>query len=136
MRLSDIRLKVRRRVRALDKNGAAKVDKWTDDHIDDYISMKTMDLYRRRSDAEESYGKVRLVLDENNPRVRQVHTNLWEYYVPSWVHTIQRVRELKTTDDPEGLRVRYSQGEDVGGWDWDQEHVLTVRSVERRELVL
>jgi len=129
MRLSRLREAVRRRVRQVGKTA-----KWSDDHIDDIIATKAMDLYRRRSDADSSYGKVRLQYDLNSPNVRQVHQYTYEYFVPSWVHTIQQVRELKGASDPDGLRWRYSQGEDLSGWEWDQERALRLRADSRKEI--
>ena len=131
MRLSRLRGAVRRRVRQVGKTA-----KWSDDHIDDIIATKAMDLYRRRSDADKSYGQVRIPITLSSTRVRQVHQYAWEYYVPSWVHTIQNVRELKGSTDPEGLRWRYTQGEDLAGWDWDGEHSLRLRADAQKEIVL
>lgn len=86
MRLSELMLAVRHRV---NDQGARPYH--SDKDIVFWLNRMQRDLFRKKADADESYGHQTIdFLASNTTLIQQVEINRWRYHMPSWVYKIHR----------------------------------------------
>jgi hypothetical protein len=97
MRLSELIQGVRHKV----NDAAGKYH--GDSDVAYWLNRHQRSLYRRKVDADGSYGLVYLDVDAGDTkRVRQVATDRWRYYLPAWAYRVGDVFD-PTSFDSGGL---------------------------------
>lgn len=90
MRLSELISAIRHRV----NDSAAKYH--TDADITAWVNLHARSLFRRRVEADTSYGNQRLVmLASDVSRIEQIYSDTWRYYTPGWCYKVRRVAFLE-----------------------------------------
>lgn len=85
MRLSELILGTRHKVNDLGKKYHSDQD------IVFWLNRMQRDLFRKKADADESYGQSFIdILGADTTRVQPVEINVWRYYMPSWVYRVHR----------------------------------------------
>lgn len=120
MRLSLLRSQVRYKIR----QPAGANSKWDNDVLDSHINTIVRDLYRRRTDADSSYGLVQLAIPSTSHRVEQVGDH-YRYHLPSYIHVVQGVR-LGTAELPGEVLGPLFEGSERRGYRFDSDLTIAL----------
>lgn len=95
------------RVALGDKPDATAQRTWSDAELVDIAYQVVASLFRDRVTANENYHNLQLLLPKTSSR--QIHANLHEYPLPSWLYTVTAVRASSLATD--------SIGRDIERWE-------------------
>lgn len=115
MRLSELIEAVRHRVNDADRKYN------TDPEITAWLNRHQRSLIRRKVEADLSYADQPVNISaSDSSRVEQIFTDVWRYYLPSWVYRVRRVMELSGTTILRELQ--------HGQWVWSSNRSIDIKS--------
>lgn len=119
---------------------------WTDLQIASWINVWVRDLFRRKADADPSYGsQVYDVLASETTKWEQFHAHAFLVYLPSWVYRVRRAEYLSVDTAPDGTQQPLTQlpdhipGAQQSSYGWtyhDNRRIIVTGAPEFRSLRL
>lgn len=122
-------------------DGPATVSKrtWSDRELMDSAHTILCSMFRDRADAQEGYHNCRTQLAASLATRR--NANVWEYRLPSWVHSVYKVRETKASTESDAQAAQ-SVREDLSdlitgdAWRWSGSSSIYWYSSAAKDLTL